>query len=572
MIFDCCHSGTMSRGGEGNVRGLPPSLFGVEQGARGGVGAEDSRALGDDAPGLVALYASESFARTPEIDVAEAGGARHGLLTWSLAQELRAGLEGRTYRQLFADVTRAYSAREVSETVPMGEGDLDREVGTRLERGPSEAGALTADRLRVAVDPAAPEGARAELSRLLGERPELFELVVEGADVRVGVEGERFLLRSSAIDIGGLELGEVVQRLAAHQLMSSLEQAIAGGALASSGADLALRVERKPLRGGPALEVIDGGAVHPGDRLRLALSKASAELFDVYVLYVDARLGITQLFPGERGSARIPGRLEEELDLLGDWTTITDDAQGDERLVLLAYAREAGDRVVSLGSLAWLAGARGDGGALQDLMASLSGSGTRAGDAAVVPRAQVLRLRCEWPALVAPPWPRRGVVPIQLPPLPPDPRAGLDSPPSQYTIERAAIVRSPGSRDYDLLLVGDENAPLAAFFDLDADRRERPSEAQLQDLATSGDFDAEVILHLLPEYVLAFYDTTDDGTFDLVLVDGDRDGWAETRLRNGAPEPVRVPILSQSHLPRCVAWGLDARAWTSRFSLLTGSL
>lgn len=572
LVFDCCHSGTMARGG-GVVRGLDPGLFGIQPSARGGLAGEESRALeaGGGKPGLVALYASESFARALEIDLPEAGGERHGLLTWSLAVELRKGVEGRTYRRLFADVTTAYSARAASDTVPTAEGELDRLIGTRLESAPSSEGALASGRLAVKVA-GAQGGPLGALRRMLGEHPELFEMVEEAPVATVSLERGQFALSMAGAQLWGLAADEVLPRLAAYQLLTLLEQAGGAGESPQAARDFVCHVECRPLRGGSAITLEDGAVVHPGDRVRLRLAKSGDGLFDLFVLYADARLGITTLFPRAGASSRISGRLSEELELTGGWNTVTDDAQGAERIVVLAFPRTPGQPVVELGGLAWLAGARGDGGAFEELLDLLGGAGARGGEGLTLPRIDILRLRCEWPTLAAPPWPRRGVVEVTLPPPSPGAGAELDSLLRGTGIRRAALLRAPGSRDYDMLMLGDESAPSAVLFDLDGGRRERPTDAGLAELVSSGAFGAELVLHFLPERNVAFYDSTGDGILDLILIDEDHDGWADVRLHEGVAQPARVPLLSQSHLSAVLLSGAEPSQWTSRFSILAGSL
>ena len=574
LVFDCCHSGTMARGGA-RVRGLDPALFGVEAGARGGLAGEDPRALGRDVGelgGMVALYASESFARTPEIDLPEAGGKRHGLLTWALATELSKGIEERTFRQLFTDVTRAYQERGASDTVPMAEGDLDRVIGSSRRRAPRTVGALgSARRLRVEIDNVGEGGPPGRIAPMLADFPELFELVDQDAQAGVFREGDRYRLHTTDGDVWGVPAEEVVSRLAALHFLERLETSIAAGELPASSGAFTCRAEVRPRSGGPVAPLEDGALLHPGDRVRLRMAKTAEGIFDVFALYADARHGITTLFPRGGASPRLFGALAEEVELSGGWSDVTDDTQGPERVLVLAFAREAGDPLIELGGLAWLAGARGGAGALEGLLGLLTGTGARGGDV-IVPSVETLHLRCEWPTLTAPTWPRRGVIPVTRVTLGVDFGLGLDTERTGTDVSRAALVRSPASGNYDVLLLGDEASPRVVLFDFDGERREQLSEGDLTALVAGDAFDAELAVYFLPEHHTALYDTTGDGALDLILLDQDRDGWADMRLGARANQPVHLPLLSQSYLPPALRDAVEPSRWTSHLSILAGGI
>jgi len=83
------------------------------------------------------------------------------------------------------------------------------------------------------------------------------------------------------------------------------------------------------------------------------------------------------------------------------------------------------------------------------------------------------------------------------------------------------------------------------------------SEGTVRQLVEKRGFDAELVLHRRDDRTIAFYDTDNDATFDLILIDWDEDEHADVRLRaraNGAwegDESVSVPFLSTAYLSIC---------------------
>ena len=81
-------------------------------------------------------------------------------------------------------------------------------------------------------------------------------------------------------------------------------------------------------------------------------------------------------------------------------------------------------------------------------------------------------------------------------------------------------------------LVAGANKPAQLMFDLDGDTPLRLFEiADAEALVKDHRFDAEVALHFGGHRRIAFYDTSDDGVFDLILVDDDEDDAADWELR-----------------------------------------
>jgi hypothetical protein len=140
IIFDCCHSGTMTRGTE-VMRELPPGTLVPQEEldrarqraeqrgtARGGSPLRPSRFVArGPSDYLVALYACRSHEKTPEgPQPPESPGAQnHGLLTYSLADILTKSATSKaplTYRELVQRIQLRYAARPQGAPTPTVEG------------------------------------------------------------------------------------------------------------------------------------------------------------------------------------------------------------------------------------------------------------------------------------------------------------------------------------------------------------------------------------------------------------------------------------------------------------------
>lgn len=165
IVFDCCHSGTMTRGG--HDREVHPLQLGIpeEQWARARAKAtpkERTRSVGRveegsldalspssaDNGSVVAFYAAQSFEKAPELpqpsDAPRKRENYFGLLTYNLSRALRqraarAETSAITYRELGRLLIGEYRAERGSRgPTPFFHGDLDREVlGTRSFAGSS---------------------------------------------------------------------------------------------------------------------------------------------------------------------------------------------------------------------------------------------------------------------------------------------------------------------------------------------------------------------------------------------------------------------------------------------------
>lgn len=140
IIFDTCHSATMTRGGgESDVvtRSVDPALLGVPIRARtqpttlaDGAAGRDVDFDGELPGGLVAFFASQPDQLAKEflhpVDLQAEGRRLHGALTYNLATALLQH-PGATYRELAVAILAGYD-RSNLEMTPYFEGELDRSV------------------------------------------------------------------------------------------------------------------------------------------------------------------------------------------------------------------------------------------------------------------------------------------------------------------------------------------------------------------------------------------------------------------------------------------------------------
>ena len=131
LVFDSCHSGTMTRS-QWQSRKIPSASLGVPS-TRGnpadnGAPFEDSEQQGD--AGYVAFFAAQTTEETPEMDLPRKSDAakRYGLFTFHLIQSLSQS-PGATYRQVAEQILQNYGAQLWFGSRPMFTGSgLDAPV------------------------------------------------------------------------------------------------------------------------------------------------------------------------------------------------------------------------------------------------------------------------------------------------------------------------------------------------------------------------------------------------------------------------------------------------------------
>ena len=156
-VFDCCHSGTMTRAitdGDETERKIDFTDLGIPEAAMIEAAAQAegaaTRGMGDEsqrqnslglttteptgaesiAPGgLVAFFAAQNTETTPEMPLPKGDpeAAKLGLFTFTLFSKI-AENPAVTYRQLGQAVLQAYSGDNRTRPTPLFEGDLDRQV------------------------------------------------------------------------------------------------------------------------------------------------------------------------------------------------------------------------------------------------------------------------------------------------------------------------------------------------------------------------------------------------------------------------------------------------------------
>lgn len=147
IIFDSCHSGTMTRSAMGDdivLRRLSPELLGIPEGAmlkaeqsavrtRGqsqNIGPQNTRAAGLDIendPGIIQFFAAQTHQEAPELTLPRGGEKRYGLFTYSLMSALASG-EPMSYRQLAQHIQGRYRALPYHRATPEFRGALDEGI------------------------------------------------------------------------------------------------------------------------------------------------------------------------------------------------------------------------------------------------------------------------------------------------------------------------------------------------------------------------------------------------------------------------------------------------------------
>jgi hypothetical protein len=149
VVFDSCHSGTVTRGApigdDVRMRKIAPTALGIPQAAldaaERNVVKTRGKGAGDESPfvnlseadgrmgGLVAFYAAQSTEQAPEMRLPQGEDDRkpHGLFTFTLLQTITEH-PGISYRRAAQEVLQRYSAMNLDRPTPLFEGDLDARV------------------------------------------------------------------------------------------------------------------------------------------------------------------------------------------------------------------------------------------------------------------------------------------------------------------------------------------------------------------------------------------------------------------------------------------------------------
>lgn len=420
-----------------------------------------------------------------------------------------------------------------------------------------------------------------------GERARRFPRVAPAqADWLVVLDGGALRLRPSEREGGGDlllasidELPRALERLARTRRLLALA---ADEAVAALPPELDVRVEVRMQGSRRGHRLNAGETVPPGNELRVVATKRGAGVFDVNLFYVDAHHGLTRLFPRRGNSARVGADVTGDLVVL-DWTPLLDTSLGIEHVLAIVQERGAADPVLDLASL------------VQDGVATLRSSGQAAADPVASFLEDVARARptrsgsdqlgdapiafalatfdVQWPSIAAPNWPvdARGrpmvvetgsevSVPVEiraverlLPPEVPSPFEFGPSMAQQRVGRIQRLVHQP-----EVLLAGSADGVDRVLVDV-SERRDASGVPanELEDprlALSSGRFVPDAAFVFEPRGRFAFYRGRAATAFDLILLDADGDGDAETRWRihkDGTwrrDEDVRLPWLSQSWL------------------------
>lgn len=372
-------------------------------------------------------------------------------------------------------------------------------------------------------------------ARAVLESPDFPHALVDGperADVLLVADGDRTFLRpakaAAARAPAALDPARLADDLARLARSRNMKRLAAGGLAPPLPEGLEVAVHRIGADGRPA--PLDSSAVfRPGDLGRVALVNKTGRSFDLTALYLDAEGGIQAMFPSGRKTARVSHADTGEIELCK--FRLNDEQQGIENLLVFAVPRAPNEPVSDFAWIADGAGpparlrgsdARAAGGFsafVRDLAFAPATRGVTLEDDAAEPTPSVALFtwRTEW-GEVAPPETWLGAEPA---PIEPAAAAAPPGPiPDPWALgPRVALAKaSAASPKADLLLSGGER-PDRVLVDADGDGEPVLGRA----------FDPEAAFLFLADRRIAYYDTDDDGRFDLALVDRDDDPEADER-------------------------------------------
>ena len=582
-IFDCCHAGTMVRGGDGamRVRRLPGDLLGVPdvvaRGARdGAAGAME----GDDLRGIAATYAVGAEQRAAEMRLprAAADASWRGLLSYALVEDLRRTKGAGDLRALDGRLAAAYDAAGFHGASPSTEGD-----GSLSPAGPGAPAPLPRDLPALAPpDPRLRIACVDETGASLGTRgPALADprfptnggpqdadwLLVR--DPRLG-----FGLRPAALSDGpdrtfrvGPENEAVI---AALEQVARVENLIRLAAAKTTATTSGLAVTLSAVGPRGEAPVLERGTLRPGDVLRVDVRNEGARTVDAWLFLLDAAYGVTVLAPGGGVAPRLaPGAAFPRIEAF-----VTDTTLGVERLLAIAVPAAAAAPPVDL---RWLAAppleaassrarAPGARGALGELLAAYafpSRDGVRSPASSDVGPAELRAYAwtTAWGPARVPAFPEGTATATG-----PAARRRADTDPGTWIAgpRVTTLASSPDGAGRDLVFSGGAVVDVVAV-DPRGALPALPDTAAVTQVLATGVLRPPYRFHFLPDGArAAAYDTDLDGEADLVLTDGDGDGWAERRATRGrggdggpwVNEDGRFAWLRAAY----VAWPDDATA------------
>ncbi len=141
ILFDSCHSGTMTRGPE-RTRGLPVSELvdpaALARASTRGRAEEPVATLGlrGDDDGIIAMYAAQSSQTTPEMKLPD-GEKWHGLFTFTVVELLEQAQDALTYRELIERVNERYRSYPRFRETPAYEGTAGNRAVLGRDRLPA---------------------------------------------------------------------------------------------------------------------------------------------------------------------------------------------------------------------------------------------------------------------------------------------------------------------------------------------------------------------------------------------------------------------------------------------------
>lgn len=352
VVFDSCHSGTVTRGApvgdDVRMRKVSPAALGIPQTALDAADRDAvktrGRSAGRESPfinagdtdgktgGLVAFYAAQSTEQAPEMRLPQGEDDRkpHGLFTFTLLQTLMEH-PGITYRRAAQEVLQRYSAMNLDRPTPLFEGDLDARVfgSGEVAEKPQWPLAVRNGEIRI------PAGS---LNRLAtGSVVALLD--APGADDR-NAAGYARVIRPSAME----SVLEPIQYRGKKAVSAAALPEYGYARLVEQKLDLSLRVARPEWPAGPAraareriealldgLKPEDGSGLRlqwvaagqPAD-LRLAYTGAADQAADGQLWLLPPTGNLVTSGTGKTPSIALPGKTDAQLKtaLLDDLTRV----------------------------------------------------------------------------------------------------------------------------------------------------------------------------------------------------------------------------------------------------------